>query len=797
MRAPSPARNPSRRYPAPLRFASLLHAPPRHTPPQLDNNARFAQSFFGSTLSASTMLDMAPALARARLCGAGTNTCKNGTAGHIVDFNCASEHTRGSDWSILDTAFSGTSTKEDSTSLSVTTAGAKPTALELVVKAEQNEVPPWLHVAHTLGADLAVASWVEGSYGSGSICAGDDYSGATNQMCLADDALALALDPSTGGASQSVENALAATFTINGTRRSWALWGDLTSDTASHAKYAVESSAVEPGASSAGYVVSGDMNQQGFPCSTSCSGSQNGRGGLFFGVQDAELQASVQDLFTMVCACDDRSGEYGRFCGLGCGWKDMTPHAPVQGAPNQQSSYWSEKGQSWTGPQCASGGDPSYDHQTIAYDSTTRGPAVATPSADGGITITPFFSPDNSASTLVGLIDNATATVDIMTPSASAWDYECSTFGDSGCAAGCSAESMRADPFPIFGSLLNALHRGVAVRILTNDYNLPDCGGSGNLTMLPFLALNGAEVRAFTTLAFVHAKFTQIDAGTSRAKTAVSSVNWSQSSYAKNREAGAVLGGAGAAALSAYANEVFEADWAQAYAMVNYTADFYDMDEPSLAALTDTSMVEVTVPDSPNAGSDGCFDVTGAFSATEVASDASVTLVANPDNAYEELTARFNASKSTIEVMMYQITDDMCGVMAERAQSGLNVSLLLSATIYDDCDCEAARACYETLSAAGATMRLTPRGCFNYAHQKFYMMDGESVGFSTGNLSPSDFNDQEVYPVYGADGWAKQNRDFTVWVDGDASAVAPFKEVFERDWAGGVDWSGGSNVHCG
>ena len=61
-------------------------------------------------------------------------------------------------------------------------------------------------------------------------------------------------------------------------------------------------------------------------------------------------------------------------------------------------------------------------------------------------------------------------------------------------------------------------------------------------------ALHGAEVRAFTTLAFVHAKFTLADTGTSKAKTAVSSVNWSKSSYAKNREAGAVLSGSGAAA---------------------------------------------------------------------------------------------------------------------------------------------------------------------------------------------------------------------------------------------------------
>ena len=41
--------------------------------------------------------------------------------------------------------------------------------------------------------------------------------------------------------------------------------------------------------------------------------------------------------------------------------------------------------------------------------------------------------------------------------------------------------------------------------IVTNDFGARDCA-NGNLTMLPFLALNGAEVRYFTTVSFVHAK---------------------------------------------------------------------------------------------------------------------------------------------------------------------------------------------------------------------------------------------------------------------------------------------------
>jgi hypothetical protein len=61
------------------------------------------------------------------------------------------------------------------------------------------------------------------------------------------------------------------------------------------------------------------------------------------------------------------------------------------------------------------------------------------------------------------------ASIDIMTPSASEWNYACSattTYGHGleSCASGCAPALMRQEPFPLFGALLNALHRGVKVR---------------------------------------------------------------------------------------------------------------------------------------------------------------------------------------------------------------------------------------------------------------------------------------------------------------------------------------------
>ena len=64
--------------------------------------------------------------------------------------------------------------------------------------------------------------------------------------------------------------------------------------------------------------------------------------------------------------------------------------------------------------------------------------------------------------------------------------------------AGCSAALTRADPFPIMAVLLNALHKGITVRILTVNYNEPDCASC--ISALPFLALNGCVQRAWTKL---------------------------------------------------------------------------------------------------------------------------------------------------------------------------------------------------------------------------------------------------------------------------------------------------------
>ena len=118
-------------------------------------------------------------------------------------------------------------------------------AIHLVVKAEGDQVPPWLLVASSMGTDLAVSSWLEEGYGGPSICKGDDYSRATRKGCLVDSNVSLRLRPS-GGAAFSVENALAASVSIGAHERAWGLWGDLRLAITSHAKFGVGSSSPCP-----------------------------------------------------------------------------------------------------------------------------------------------------------------------------------------------------------------------------------------------------------------------------------------------------------------------------------------------------------------------------------------------------------------------------------------------------------------------------------------------------------------------------------------------------------------------
>lgn len=137
----------------------------------------------------------------------------------------------------------------------------------LISKPSALHVPPWQMVSAVLGQSLRVASWwANPKMPSTKI--------STPVKCW---------DPALGSPS-GVDIATSGTW--NGS--SIGLEGTASAG-GNHAKIGVSTS-TEP------YVIFGDENQQGSLSGPNCGSSQNGRGGLFFVINQAELFASVSAL---------------------------------------------------------------------------------------------------------------------------------------------------------------------------------------------------------------------------------------------------------------------------------------------------------------------------------------------------------------------------------------------------------------------------------------------------------------------------------------------------------------------
>jgi hypothetical protein len=146
------------------------------------------------------------------------------------------------------------------------------TGVQIISKPSSLHVPPWQMVSALLGAvPLRVATWWSSSKINSTVT-------TTSIGCW---------DQSPGTAGP-VE--IATTGQWNG--KSFGLTGGVPSGDGNHAKIGVSTSQTHH------YAIFGDMNQEGALSgnTTVCGGSQNGRGGLFFVVDNASLEASVADL---------------------------------------------------------------------------------------------------------------------------------------------------------------------------------------------------------------------------------------------------------------------------------------------------------------------------------------------------------------------------------------------------------------------------------------------------------------------------------------------------------------------
>ena len=194
---------------------------------------------------------------------------------------------------------------------------------------------------------------------------------------------------------------------------------------------------------------------------------------------------------------------------------------------------------------------------------------------------------------------------------------------------------MQNESFPLFPALLNAVHKNsINVRLITNNYTQPTC--SGMVAPLDWFQLNGIQVRFYRTTTFMHSKVMIVDKGR---RTLVSSVNWSYTSFMKNREAGVILDDCSCSAIDLY-QSVFEHDWDLGMEY-QFTTDF---SAHTKAFITDTAPMNVVMPTPAN--------IPGAY-VTTLKKYSGVTVVSgytSPDNALDTVMASLDTVQSSLQV---------------------------------------------------------------------------------------------------------------------------------------------------
>jgi phosphatidylserine/phosphatidylglycerophosphate/cardiolipin synthase-like enzyme len=409
--------------------------------------------------------------------------------------------------------------------------------------------------------------------------------------------------------------------------------------------------------------------------------------------------------------------------------------------------------------------DPSYDHQTTTYTSHIE-PVTLT---QKDFIVTPFFSPDHSTGVQTGVIQNAKEYVNLGCPSFSSWLKSCSN------STGCSPTEQRSETFPVWQALLNALHSGVKVNILINDYNETDLA-PGNVGPLSFLILNGANVRFFTTLTFLHAKYIGTDS-----QASVSSVNFDYTSYMLNREAGVVLSGEDAMPLIQLYNSTFWEDWDQAFDLV--LTQKYSSSEMSI--ITNPAPVEVVIPPPRDLG-------TYVTPLVNVSGDITATAFVSPDYAYNLVSESLNATKYSVYLYMYDTDGEMCDLLQTLSSSIVkNSMILVSATIDGSGAYDAAQACYKDLYDYGYTIKTAP-SAFSYAHQKYWIIDyghpEANMFVTSGNWDDEDLPDGSgTFPPYSSSSWRDTNRDVNFGTN-NTDIMNVFYTTLSEDYKDGNYW---------
>lgn len=417
---------------------------------------------------------------------------------------------------------------------------------------------------------------------------------------------------------------------------------------------------------------------------------------------------------------------------------------------------------------------PSYDHQVKTYEARFK--PLRTSNAN--VSLMPFFSPDHSIETLVNAILEAKESIDISTPGFSSW--KSCTYPDPGqTCIGCTASTIiNSETFPIFQALNNALHKGIKVRILTNDYGDSMC--DGKMDLLTYLQLAGAHISYYRTTTFTHSKYMAID----NKIIVISSINYTKTSIMSNREAGIVIRNQTSVnPIADFTQSVFNFDFNEGYSKT--TPKYSDAD---LELIRNAKNIPVVVP--PPYVFNYCNATSGK--PVEINEHMTIDTIISPDFAFDSVFEGLTSAKESLDISIYQITDDnFCDSLIDLKASKPNLALriFISNEIYDKEDQRLATVCNKRLYDHGIVVRLSHPSCLKFSHQKFWIVDKKVAYMSTGNMSPTDYpKDITTFPPFGTRGWRKVNRDYTVRIENSPSTIARYQFVFDMDYSQGVEF---------
>ena len=417
------------------------------------------------------------------------------------------------------------------------------------------------------------------------------------------------------------------------------------------------------------------------------------------------------------------------------------------------------------------GGPSCFDHQTETYTSVY----TVQDFSDVPVAVTPFFSPGQSERVLAELFLSATSSIDIAVAS---WE------SFEGCGAwdgnGCTPEEVRNDAVsPFFVALVNAIHRGVDVRMLVGYCNTT-VNPPGKIDQFSFLALTGADVRAYATTDFLHSKYIAVD----NTRVAIMSANIDLAAMRYNREAGVIVEDIGnhpgkLSPIVNYTQSVFHADWNRA---ISYPVDA-DWPPATMALIKDPT----PIPEPPvvyfNA-STCSFNVPDPPPTYKAEMDIGVYTL--PDAGVENTVIKAIANaKTSIDVYIYVIASDnivSALVAAKKANPELSIRILVSSYVIPGPFPDYTQA-YVNLTAAGIPVHAT-HDCLGVHHIKVWIIDGESVSVSTNNWAESEFPVYSVFPpgVHGADRglvFTFKNPDVIAW----------YGMVMAHDWTQSIPWT--------